>query len=154
MYGTAARGISAYKKTDLEIGVMAANPHKLVVMLFEGAKVAIASASRHMRHGETAAKGICISKAISIVDEGLKASLDMTAGGDLAQKLAALYEYMSGRLLQANLANEIALLSEVYGLLGDLQHAWESIGGMASVAPPAAAPPSVPARSQARALKA
>ena len=97
---------AAYNKVGIETGIDTADPHKLVLMLFEGAMLAVASASLHMRRKDgaedIARKGEAISKAINIITNGLKASLDQEAGGELAGKLGALYDYMSSRLLYAN----------------------------------------------------
>lgn len=128
MYAAARHALNAYSRVGTEIGVMAANPHKLVLMLFEGAQLAIAEAKLHMLRNETAAKGGAISKAIMIIDHGLKASLDVEAGGEMAEKLFALYEYMTNRLLIANLRNETKVLDEVTRLLAELHGAWEAIG--------------------------
>jgi flagellar secretion chaperone FliS len=128
MYSAARHAVNAYSTVSTDIGVMTANPHKLVLMLFEGARLAVATAKLHMQREETAAKGEAISKAIAIIDQGLKASLDLNAGGDLAEKLHALYDYMISRLLIANLRNERKALDEVGGLLTELHGAWEAIG--------------------------
>lgn len=123
----AAVGIKAYSKVELESGLSAADPHRLILMLYQGALLAIASAKNQMLRGETAAKGASISKAIMIIDEGLKFSLNMEVGGALSQNLADLYDYMNQRLLQANLNNDPAMLDEVSKLLSELKGAWESI---------------------------
>ena len=128
MYSTARHAVNAYSRVGTETGVIVANPHKLVLMLFEGARLAIAEAALHMQRNEIAAKGGAISKAIMIVDHGLKASLDVKAGGEIAEKLYALYDYMINRLLVANLRNEPKALEEVGGLLAELHGAWEAIG--------------------------
>lgn len=127
MFGSSQTGANAYASVGVETGIAAANPHKLVVMLFEGAMIAVATAIQHMQAGHTAAKGASISKAISIIDNGLRASLDKKVGGDIALNLDALYEYMSGRLLIANLKNQPKVLEEVYQLLKGLKDAWEAI---------------------------
>lgn len=127
MFGAPRSGANAYATVSLETGVAAASPHKLVVMLFEGAMVAVASAIQHMQSGDIANKGKAISKAISIIDNGLRASLDKKVGGEIALNLDALYEYMSSRLLVANLKNQPQVLEEVYQLLKGLKDAWESI---------------------------
>jgi flagellar protein FliS len=119
--------LNAYAQISVNGTVAAASPHKLIAMLFEGALLSIATARGHMQRKEIAAKGMAISKAISIIDEGLRISLDMKAGGDLAEKLDALYEYMSHRLFVANLKNEIDILDEVAGLLNELKDAWIQI---------------------------
>ena len=120
--------INAYSKVDVEIGITSASPQKLVVLLYEGAIKSIAEAKLHLKQNDVAAKGKMISKAIAIIDEGLKLSLDEKAGGELAQNLKALYDYMCRRLLLANLKNEVEPLDEVSRLLGELKQAWEAIG--------------------------
>ncbi|SRR6266581_1274725 len=127
MFAGAQYGANAYSTIGVETGVMAANPHKLVSMLFEGAQIALGMAVAHMRSGNIAGKGEAISKAIAIIENGLKASLDAKAGGEIAVHLDALYAYLSRRLLVANLANEIEPLEEVSGILAELQEAWQAI---------------------------
>lgn len=133
--------INSYRKVGLETGVIAASPHKLILMLYEGAIVAIALAQRHLRQKNIAARGQAISKAISIIDGGLKASLDLNIGGELARNLSELYDYMGRRLLYANLKNDRSALDEVAQLLEQLNEAWESIAAK----PPAAIAPAATA---------
>ncbi len=134
MFGTNTRGVNAYAKVGLETGVSAASPHKLIVMLFDGALAAIATASTQMAAGNVQEKGKAISKAIQIVDNGLRASLDREAGGEIAANLDALYDYMSRRLLKANIENDKEALEEVRGLLADLRDTWNQIDGAAVAA--------------------
>ena len=117
--------ISNYQRVGIETGVESANPHKLILMLFEGASEALIKAKLHIKHNEIAQKGEVLSKAIMIIDHGLKASLDMHAGGELAQHLLALYDYMTNRLLIANLKNDTEIIDEVNRLLGELYDAWK-----------------------------
>ncbi|XLZ70203.1 flagellar export chaperone FliS [Massilia sp. SR12] len=132
MFGTNSRGVNAYAKVGLETGVSAASPHKLIVMLYDGALAAIATAAVQMGAGNIQEKGKAISKAIQIIDNGLRASLDKEVGGEIAANLDALYEYMSNRLLHANIANDRQALDEVRGLLADLRDTWNQIGGTAA----------------------
>lgn len=123
----ATTAIKAYAKIGVESGVGTADPHQLILMLYQGALLAIANAKNGMLRKDAGAKGAAISKAIMIIDEGLNACLDKDAGGELAHNLAALYDYMSIRLLTANLKNDMGALDEVSALLADLKNAWESI---------------------------
>ncbi len=127
MYATMNNPISTYQRVGVETGIESANPHKLILMLFEGAIETLAKAKLHIRHHETARKGEALSKAIMIIDHGLKASLDRHAGGELTQHLLALYDYMTNRLLIANLKNDIEIIDEVGRLLGELYSAWKAI---------------------------
>lgn len=127
MFTTAKQAISAYTQVKIETGVTAADPHKLILMLYEGALLALADARRHMERRETADKGRALSKAIMIIDGGLKASLDVEAGGELGVRLASLYDYMCDRLLHANLHNRPEIIEEVHQLLAELRGAWEQI---------------------------
>ena len=135
MFGTQQRGVNAYAKVGLETGIVSASPHKLIVMLYDGALVAVLSAQMHMKSGNIPEKGKSISKAIQIFDNGLRASLDKKAGGQIAEGLDALYEYMSARLLAANIHNDLALLEEVQRLLTDLRETWNAIGSTPAAIP-------------------
>jgi len=139
MFGTMQRGVQAYAKVGLESSAVAASPHELIVMLFDGALAAIHGARHHMKAHKIAEKGVAISRAIEIINDGLRASLDKKAGGEIAVSLDSLYQYMTSRLLQANLNNALEILDEVHGLLADLRDAWLSIGKKPS-APAAGAP--------------
>ena len=119
--------IAAYAKVAIDNSVEIADPHKLVLMLFDGAMLAQSSAQMQMENGKVAERGASISRAIDIISCGLKASLDMKQGGDLADKLAALYDYMSLQLIQANLNNNPRIIKEIVGLLGELRAAWAEI---------------------------
>jgi flagellar protein FliS len=91
MFGTTKRGVNAYANVGLETSVASASPHKLIVMLYDGALVAVMSALMHMKAGNIPEKGKSISHAITIIDSGLRASLDKSAGGEIAEGLDALY---------------------------------------------------------------
>ena len=134
--------IDSYRNVGVESIVESATPQQLVLMLFGGAIAALASAQQHLRVKDIAAKGKAISQAISIIDGGLKASLDLSVGGELARNLADLYDYMGRRLLYANLKNDPAALDEVRQLLLQLNGAWENLAAAptAAAAKPGAAP--------------
>ena len=125
-------GAGAYARLGVETQAMSASPHQLIGMLFDGAAAAIGMARHHMAAGNIPAKGQAISKAVSIVDNGLKAGLDAKAGGEagaeLVANLAALYDYVVRRLLQANLHDDAGALDEAESLLEKLASAWREIG--------------------------
>lgn len=127
MFGTHMNRAKAYATVGVETGVGAADPHKLITMLFDGAILSLSKADAALKAGNVADKGEAISKAIQIIDGGLKASLDQSAGGELAGRLAALYDYMNERLLYANLNNNPAAIGEVSSLLAGLREAWLGI---------------------------
>lgn len=125
-YAKAYSAAQQYGTVGTEAAVAEADPHRLIQLLLEGVLVRIAAAKEHMQRGEVARKGECISKAISIID-GLRASLDAEAGGEIASNLEDLYVYVSYRLLEANLKNDASRLDEVTRLLGEIKGAWASI---------------------------
>lgn len=116
-----------YAKVGLETSVATASPHQLILMLFDGALLAMAKADNAMQKKQIAEKGQAISQAIDIISNGLGASLNFSAGDELANRLAALYDYMCTRLLHANLHNDQAALNEVSHLLGEIKSAWAEI---------------------------
>lgn len=119
--------LNAYGKQDLKAQVEAASPHRLILMLFDGAIKSCNLAKVHMQNRAIADKGMAISKAIAIIQEGLRLSLDHEEGGELAANLDALYEYMGRQLLWANLHNDSGRLDEVIGLLVGLKESWAQI---------------------------
>jgi flagellar protein FliS len=127
MFGSVQKGANAYASVGLETGVSSASPHKLIVMLFDGALTTLSIALTEMHARNIAAKGRAISKAIRIIEEGLRASLDKSAGGELAGNLDSLYEFISSRLVQANLENKPEYIAEAQRLLGELRGAWLAI---------------------------
>lgn len=118
-----------YKQVGLSTGVEDASPHRLVAMLFEGLLESLARARGAMRSGDIEAKCMALGRASRIVDEGLKGGLDLTAGGAVAHNLDALYNYVSHRLLIANLRNDVAAVDECYRLIEPVADAWNEIAG-------------------------
>src|SRR5215831_8297247 len=121
------RALKAYGQTSLENEVGAASPHKLIAMLYDGALKAIARARVHMAQNEIPEKCASITRALAIIDQGLAASVDEEAGGELARNLRSLYDFMVRRLVIANAKNDPEILDEVARLLGELASAWASI---------------------------
>lgn len=119
---------NAYRQVGAETAVATATPHGLVRMLFDAYLDAIAQARGAMRHGQIDVKARAISRAVRIVDEGLRACLDLKAGGALAADLNDLYAYLATRLTLANLRNDEALLDECQRLVTPLRDAWLEIG--------------------------
>jgi flagellar protein FliS len=127
MFSQGHAGANAYARVGVETGVMGASPHRLIVLLYQGARQAIAQARMHLQLGNVPDRGMAISKAIRIVESGLQQSLNLEVGGEIAQRLNALYSYMARRLLEANIKQSEAMLVEVDGLLATLEEAWVGI---------------------------
>lgn len=118
---------NAYRQIGVQTGVDAASPHRLVAMLFDGFVEAVLRAKTAIAQGQIEQRGQAIGRALRIVDEGLKASLDLKGGGALATDLAHLYEYISLRLTYANLRSDTKALDECQALMQPLRQAWDSI---------------------------
>ena len=118
--------LNQYRQVGTQSGVASASPHRLIQMLMEGALEKINLAKGYMQRGDIALKGSHISWAISIID-GLRMSLDKESGGEVAQNLDDLYDYMGRRLAEANLDNNEAMLNEVAGLLVEIKSAWDTV---------------------------
>lgn len=131
---TNKKALNAYGSASLDHQVETASPHRLVVMLFDGAIKSINMAKFYLEQGNVPAKGLALTQAISIIEEGLRLSLDKSKGGELAENLDALYEYSAHQLLMANLRNDKDLLDEVLQLLNDLKSSWSSIDPSIQVA--------------------
>lgn len=124
--GKLNNAVDAYNKINIASSVEAADPHRLIQMLMQGALEKIAIAKGYLERKDMANKGVHISWAISII-EGLRTSLNMEQGGEIAQNLEDMYDYMIRRLLRANLENDINLLDEVSSLLQTVKSAWDGL---------------------------
>ncbi|SFU07088.1 flagellar protein FliS [Kosakonia arachidis] len=121
-------GTQAYAQVGVESAVLSASPHQLVVLLFDGALSAMKRAAILIEQGDIPGKGRALSHAINIITNGLRAGLNHEDGGEISANLDSLYEYMTRRLLQANLHNDLSAIDEVSKLLSNIADAWKEIG--------------------------
>jgi len=122
----AMAALRQYQTVNTQAQVSDASPHRLIQMLMEGGLSRLAQAKGVMVHGQHAAKGELISKAIGIIG-GLRESLDLQQGGEIAANLDRLYEYMVSRLVEANIGNDVAIIDEVAELLRNVKSGWDAI---------------------------
>ncbi|HGN9433961.1 TPA: flagellar export chaperone FliS [Enterobacter hormaechei] len=127
MYG--AKGTQAYAKIEVESAVMSASQQQLVIMLFDGALSALVRARLFLADSNIPAKGLALSKAINIIENGLKVGLVENNGDELTQNLIALYAYMVRRLLHANVNNDASAIEEVENLLRNIADGWKEVAG-------------------------
>ncbi|HEX22495.1 MAG TPA: flagellar export chaperone FliS [Chromatiales bacterium] len=124
--GNAAGALNSYTQVAVHSGVGAASPHRLIEMLLQAALDKIAAARGYMAQGIIDKKAQHIISAVAIV-EGLRVSLDMEKGGEIAENLFSLYDYMERRLTEANASNDIAILDEMINLIKPIKEAWDAI---------------------------
>lgn len=127
MSGFGSFGARAYVSIGVETGVSTSSPHALILMLYDGALESLRKAIGCIQAQDPMGKTQAVSRATRIIDEGLRASLDHKAGGDLSAQLNALYDYMCRRALQAGIDGDAGALDEVVQLLDGLRDAWVSI---------------------------
>lgn len=117
----------AYRQMGAENAVSSASAHELIALLFEAFSDAVAQARGALITGRIEDKGRAIARAVRIVEEGLKAGLDLDRGGELAHNLRQLYGYVSLRLTEANLHNDLTALEECMRLVEPVRQAWMAI---------------------------
>lgn len=118
--------LEAYRQNSA-LNAEYADPHQLISMLFDGLMERLSRAIGHVERGETAAKGECLSRAVSIVAT-LQDSLNHDVGGQMSERLEALYDYMTRRLTEANLHNDVDRIREVQELIKPIREAWTAVG--------------------------
>lgn len=124
-----ASGTQAYAKVSVESAVMSASSDQLITLLFDGALSALVRARLFLQDGNIVKKGESLSKAINIIDNGLRVGLDEASEDELTRNLLSLYRYMVHRLLRANLDNDVAGIEEVEALLRNIADAWKEVSG-------------------------
>jgi len=115
-------GFDVYQRT----AVTTQNKGRLIVMLYDGAIKFLRQAIRDLEVNDYEAKGRNIGKAQDIIIE-LNTVLDMDAGGEVAQNLRGLYNFMNRHLSQANVKRDTQMLREVISLLEELNQSWRAI---------------------------
>lgn len=118
--------LQQYRTVDAYGAAASSDRMQLILRLLQGALDRITSARGHMQRREIALKGEALGRAVRMID-GLRACLDHNNGGDIAANLAALYEYMTRRLTEGNLRNDLHALDEVADLLEEIRSGWEEV---------------------------
>jgi flagellar protein FliS len=118
--------MNQYRTVDAYGAASAGDRLQLIARMMQGALDRIATAKGHMQRGEQAPKGEALGRAVRMID-GLRSCLDHERGGEVAANLAALYEYMTRRLTEANLRNDQRPLDEVADLLDEIRSGWEQM---------------------------
>lgn len=126
-----SKASAEYRKVNTQSGVEGASPHRLIQMLMQGVLQRLAEARGAIQRQDLSLKGEAISKAIGIID-GLRGSLNLDAGGELAENLEALYLYMQDRLVEANSENSEEKLQEVAQLMIEIKQGWDGIAEQAA----------------------
>ncbi len=126
-----ARASAIYRQVDLNSQVLGASPHGLIGLIFNELRSCLTGAVGAMERKDVAAKVRLITKASRLIDEGLMASLDVNAGGELGANLQHLYAYCLARLAQAHASNDAALVEGVLEVLRPVMDGWNEIGGQA-----------------------
>jgi flagellar protein FliS len=123
------REILAYQENR----VMTQTPGRVVVMLYEGAIKFLKQATAELEAGKYIEKGKSINRAVDIIQE-LNITLNMEAGGEIAQNLRRLYAFMQERLFQANIRKDAGMIRETIKLLEELDEGWKAVAsGKAAV---------------------
>jgi flagellar protein FliS len=115
-----------YEAISLETKVDTASQHELINMLLQGARTHIATAQGNIQRHQLKEKGEHLGRAITIID-GLKACLNHNQGGEIAENLDKLYDYIQQNILKASLHKDAELLAHVNILLANIHQAWQAI---------------------------
>ena len=122
----ASAAMQQYQQNYVQGGAETASPHRLVQMLMEGVLDKLMASKRFMVTNNVAKKGENISWTISIIDS-LRGCLNVEVGGEFAQNLYSLYDYMEQRLLEANIKNDPKIIDEVAQLMIQVKSGWDGI---------------------------
>lgn len=128
------KALQTYARVNAETSVAAATPHKLIALLFQGIMSSLLMANKSIETGDIKSRTKFINKAIMMIEEGLRASLDRDRGADVSKALDDLYSYSVRKLMFANSKNDAKAVLEVKGLLTQVQEAWTEVGKSSSAA--------------------
>ena len=126
MYASSRQFAEQYRKVGASSSILEADPHKLIQLLLEGASSRVRLAIACLERGDHAGKGKAVSRTCDIVSH-LAGTLDMERGGEIAQNLSALYDYILVTLTNANLNNDRSGFEEVLTLLAQIESGWSGL---------------------------
>jgi flagellar protein FliS len=128
------RAHRAYAATQRETAVSSARPIDLVVMVYDRLLDHLRSAQLQMAAGNDPAESL--TKALELINQGLGSCLDMARGGEIAQNLAAIYDWASRDILRARLRRDPQLIQGVIDAMQPLAQAWREHAGLETQAMP------------------
>ncbi|QLE86158.1 flagellar export chaperone FliS [Shewanella sp. Scap07] len=120
------RSLQSYRKVSVESEISVASPHRIIQMMFEGALQRLAQGRYAIEQNDVTNKGIYIGKAIGIIT-GLNNSLNMDEGGEIANNLSDLYDFMLRRISEANMNNDVQAIDDVSEILRNIKEGWDAI---------------------------
>ena len=120
------RGINAYKKGNLKQDIAHADPHKITLMLMQGALDRMAYAKGSIERKDYEGKADHLSRVTAILIN-LRDTLDMELKNDITENLYALYDFMIQRITDANIQNDLQIMDEVISLMLPIKTAWSQI---------------------------
>ncbi|QUN06850.1 flagellar export chaperone FliS [Shewanella yunxiaonensis] len=118
--------LQSYRKVSLESEIAVASPHRIIQLMFNGALERLAQCRYAIEQNNLEAKALYISKSVGIIT-GLKSSLNMEAGGDIAGNLDRLYDFSLRKITEANINNDPQALDDVSAILREIKEAWDAI---------------------------
>ncbi len=125
----------AYQRINVETSMHTIDQHQIVSLLYDGLLQSLAAARGALARGDVPAKCAAIARALRILEEGLTTGLDRVDGGELAENLAALYDYCTRRLILANAQNDDAILQEIQRLIETVAQGWKGMKQGAAAEP-------------------
>ena len=98
--------------------------HQVISLLMDGALERASQAIDALEHGKKDDFQILVNKLVAIIN-GLKNCLDMNAGGEIAENLDSLYQYMVERITQSDESGIRAILEESIQLFSEIKGGWD-----------------------------
>lgn len=126
MAGPMRGSMKAYKSVALDSQKSVASPYRIVQMLLAGALERLAKTRTAIEQQNYEQRGELVSSTMMIIDE-LRLSLDYEDGGDIAQNLGRLYDFMMNELISVNLSNDLEKLESTSRLLREIKESWDTI---------------------------
>ena len=122
----ALAALSQYGKIKDDTQTMYASPHQLMLMLFDGALEAMSLTIAAIQNKNFELRSKQNTRSITIIN-GMRECLDMEAGGELADNLYSLYQYMTQELFRASFKNDAETIRNIQTMLKDIRGSWKKI---------------------------
>jgi len=123
--------VEAYKKVEIETKVFGSSKYELILLMYERTIQQIELIKEKILAKDHAAKAFHVEKAMMIISDGLRASLDEEKGGQLSSNLFNIYTFINSELVSASVQNDPSKVDGCLSIMKEIQAAWLQIGATA-----------------------
>lgn len=126
-----AKAAKIYASNDVHGGVVDSDPAQLVALIFERILDHLKLGARALEQEDYGVEHF--AKANDLIQKGLLACLDYSQGEEIAQNLAAIYDWALREIIKGRVEKNPQVIQDVIAVLTPLYEGWTGLSSKAPV---------------------